>query len=87
MSAEMARKITNREKIGPPSYGRVRSPGDLGRLASEERKYQGLTLNKVYSASGPCVKTAITRCVSPTTRNGWTRAGFQEKQPVIFDGR
>lgn len=48
----MARKITNREKFGPPSYGRVRSPADLGRLARVERKYQGLTLDKVYSASG-----------------------------------
>lgn len=48
----MARKITNREKYGSPSYGRVRSPEALGRLAREERKRQGLTLNKVYSVSG-----------------------------------
>lgn len=48
----MARKITNREKSNSPSYGRVRSPEALGRLAREERKRQGLTLNKVYSVSG-----------------------------------
>ena len=48
----MAPKITNREKSTPPSYGRVRSPEALGRLAREERKRQGLTLDKVYSVSG-----------------------------------
>ncbi len=48
----MAGKRTNREKSDPPSYGRVRSPEALGRLARQERKRQGLTLNTVYSASG-----------------------------------
>lgn len=48
----MAAKITNREKLSPPSYGQIRSPEALGRLAREERKRQGLTLDAVYSATG-----------------------------------
>jgi transcriptional regulator with XRE-family HTH domain len=48
----MPRKITNRQKSYEPAYGRVRSPGALGRLAREERRRQALTLNEVYSASG-----------------------------------
>lgn len=48
----MAQKITNREKSTPASYGRVRSPEGLGRLVREERKRQGLTLDKIYSVSG-----------------------------------
>jgi len=48
----MAAKITNREKLIRPSYGPVRSPEALGRLARQERKRQGLTLDAVYSATG-----------------------------------
>ena len=48
----MASKITNRETPDSPPYGRVRSPEALGRLARQERKRQGLTLDQVYSASG-----------------------------------
>lgn len=48
----MSRKVTNREKSTPPSYGRVCSPEALRRLTREERRRQGLTLEKVYSASG-----------------------------------
>lgn len=35
-----------------PTYGSVRSPQELGRLARRERKHQNLTLDEVYSASG-----------------------------------
>ena len=48
----MAKAITNREKSARPPYGPVRSPQALGRLARQERKLQGLTLDEVYSASG-----------------------------------
>jgi len=48
----MAPKITNPKKSKLSSYGRVRSPEALGRLARKERKRQGLTLDKVYSVSG-----------------------------------
>ncbi len=48
----MSQKITNREKTSQPAYGRVRSPKELGKLTREERKRQGLTLDKVYSLSG-----------------------------------
>lgn len=48
----MSQKITNREKSYQPAYGRIRSPGALGELARQERKRQGLTLDKVYSVSG-----------------------------------
>lgn len=48
----MASNITNREKSHPATYGRVRSPVALGRLARQERKQQGLTLDEVYSVSG-----------------------------------
>lgn len=48
----MAGKDTNRETRNPPAYGRIRSPEALGRLARDERKRQGLTLDTVYSASG-----------------------------------
>lgn len=48
----MSAKITDREKNTLPEYGRVRSPKALGSLARAERKRQGLTLDRVYSASG-----------------------------------
>ena len=48
----MPSKITNREKSYPVTYGRVRSPVALGRLARQERKRQGLTLDGGYSVSG-----------------------------------
>lgn len=48
----MTRKITNREISKQPPYGPVRSPEALGKLAREERKHQGLTLDKIYSVSG-----------------------------------
>lgn len=48
----MASEITNREKLDSPSYGRIRSPEALGRLARQERKRQGLTLDQVYSVTG-----------------------------------
>jgi transcriptional regulator with XRE-family HTH domain len=48
----MAKAITHREKSARPPYGPVRSPQALGRLARQERKLQGLTLDQVYSASG-----------------------------------
>jgi len=35
-----------------PAYGRIRSPEALGALARAERKRQGLTLERVYAASG-----------------------------------
>jgi len=48
----MSKGITNRGKPARPPYGPVRSPQALGRLARQERKLQGLTLDEVYSASG-----------------------------------
>lgn len=48
----MGQKITNREKFLQPVYGRVRSPEALGKIARDERKRQGLTLDKMYSVSG-----------------------------------
>ena len=48
----MGQKITNREKFPQPNYGRVRSPETLGKIAREERRRQGLTLDKMYSVSG-----------------------------------
>lgn len=48
----MTKAITHREKPARPPYGPVRSPQALGRLARQERKLQGLTLDQVYSASG-----------------------------------
>ena len=48
----MTKVITNGEKPARPAYGPVRSPHALGRLARQERKLQGLTLDEVYSASG-----------------------------------
>ena len=48
----MTSTIAAPDKSLLPVYGRVRSPQDLGRLAREERKYQNLTLDEVYSASG-----------------------------------
>lgn len=48
----MSTEITNRKKQAQPIYGLVRSPETLGRLARQERKRQGLTLDEVYSASG-----------------------------------
>lgn len=48
----MSRKITIRESSSPPPYGRVRTPKVLGELARQERKSQGLTLDKVYSVTG-----------------------------------
>jgi transcriptional regulator with XRE-family HTH domain len=35
-----------------PAYGRVRTPKALGELARQERKSQGLTLDKIYSVTG-----------------------------------
>jgi len=48
----MSRKITNRKKTSEPAYGRVRNPKALGELVRQERKFQGLTLDKIYSVTG-----------------------------------
>lgn len=45
-------ELTNRQKSTEPSYGAVRVPETLGRLARLERKRQGLTLDDVYSVTG-----------------------------------
>lgn len=48
----MGKKITNRDKLSLPAYGRVRSPAALGNIARAERRHQGLTLDRMYSLSG-----------------------------------
>ena len=48
----MTQNITNQKQSSFPAYGRIRSPQALGQLARQERKRQGLTLDKVYSLSG-----------------------------------
>jgi transcriptional regulator with XRE-family HTH domain len=48
----MGRKITNQENTSGPAYGRVRTPKALGELARQERKSQGLTLDKIYTVTG-----------------------------------
>ena len=47
------RKLTeNRIRSASPKYGRVRTSAELGKLAREERRRQGLTLETFYESSG-----------------------------------
>ena len=42
----------NRIRSASPKYGRIRTSSELGKLAREERKRQGLTLDTFYQSSG-----------------------------------
>ena len=42
----------NRIRSASPKYGRVRTSFELGKLAREERRRQGLTLETFYESSG-----------------------------------
>lgn len=42
----------NRIRSASPKYGRIRTSSDLGKLAREERRRQGLTLKTFYESSG-----------------------------------
>ena len=42
----------NRIRSASPKYGRVRTSFELGKLAREERRRQGLTLKTFYESSG-----------------------------------
>lgn len=42
----------NRIRSASPKYGRVRTSSELGKLAREERRRQGLTLKTFYESTG-----------------------------------
>ena len=42
----------NRIRSASPKYGRIRTSSELGKLAREERRRQGLTLETFYESSG-----------------------------------